>query len=279
MKRRQSKSPSELRQQVVLLGFLTLASFSCATGQFKHKSEAQIAAMTPAQRVDEFAYEQAYHKYNILDAQRFVIEKYVLRDGLKAVPRMIEIMNEYDPTRSGETGHRGERFDAMWILLDDLDSRVVRLRASPEGRQAIDALERAINRMRAAGYGQNDQHEWAQHGRFNLAGMTLKHAKAINSGDTAIQDTFWVKYNLKVSDEELLAFTTCLIARDPTYPSWSEVDLIKDYSRLNEAGNPAQVYVMKSPDRFYEAYLAFKKSNLCSKENSVADRNHYAEIG
>ena len=80
--------------------------------------------------------------------------------------------------------------------------------------------------------------------------------------DTAIQDAFRVKYKIRLSEKELLAFTSSLIARDASYPSWSETDFIKDYSRRNKAGNPAQVYIMKEPDRFYQAYVQFKKQKL-----------------
>jgi hypothetical protein len=54
-------------------------------------------------------------------------------------------------------------------------------------------------------------------------------------------------------------FSNYLVKRDPTYPSWSKWDFIKDYSRIDEAGNPAQVFIMKKPKRYYQAYLTFKK--------------------
>jgi hypothetical protein len=86
----------------------------------------------------------------------------------------------------------------------------------------MEALERAINRMRAAGYGQEDQHEWEQHGRFNLALMNLKESKGISLTDQAIRDTFRLEYKILLSDEELLAFSNFMAARYPQYPSWSE---------------------------------------------------------
>ena len=253
-----------LRKEIVprlfLLCVLGLWPFVDTCAQYRHKSEAEIAATTPAQRVDEYADEQAYHKYDYLDQQYELILKYILRDGLKALPRMIEITNEYDPaSANGKTDHKGERFDAMWMLLGALDNHVVRLRASPEGAQGIAALARAIDRMRAAGYGRQDQHEWAEHGRFESAVAALEDAKGTNATDEAIKDTLWVKYKLKISDRELLAFGNFLISRDPIYPSWSETEDIKDYSRVNNAGNPAQVYIMKNPERFYQAYLMFRR--------------------
>jgi hypothetical protein len=144
------------------------------------------------------------------------------------------------------------------MLLSDFDRRI-RLRASPEGRQAIDALGRAIDRMRAAGYGKKDQHEWREQGRFDLAAQTLADAKGTNATDEAIQETLRVKYKIRISNRQLLAFSEFLIARDPAYPSWSEIEEFKDYSRVNQAGNPAHLLIMKTPERFYAAYLDFRK--------------------
>jgi hypothetical protein len=244
--------------------FLVLLSFASCTilGElaYKHKSEAELEQMTPAQRVDEIAKEQAYHKYN-LDDQSQLINKYIERDGLKALPRLIEIIDEYDPTRtSGKSGSKGEYFDAAWMTMSSLDSRVIRLRASDEGKHAIEALERAIGRMRAAGHGQPGQHEWAEHGRFDLALMTLEELKGNNSTDETVKDTFWVKYKIQMSNQELLQFSNFLVTRDAMYPSWSGTDFIKDYTRINEAGNPLQVYIMKKPEQYHEAYLEFKKT-------------------
>jgi hypothetical protein len=249
-----------MKQIIILLWLMSFVSLAHSAPKPKHKSEAEIARMTPAQRVDEWVNEEVHHGFDLDDDHSGLIKKYVLRDRLAALPRMIEIMNEYDPTRFREgKGRRGERFDACWLMLSYIDRRAVRLRASEEGRRAMDALERAINRMRAADYGQKDQHEWEQHGRFELALTYLNEAKGINLTDLAIMDTFWVRHKIEMSEQELLTFSNFLVARDPTYPSWSEQDFIKDYTRLNEAGNPFQRNIMKQPERYYEAYLEFKK--------------------
>lgn len=247
---------------ITLLWLISFASFALPAPMYKHKSEAEIARMTPAQRVEEYAEEQAHHKYDVLDEHSELIWKYIRRDGLASLPRMIEIMDEYDPTRvSGRRGQKGERFDAMWMLLADLDNHVIRLRGSKEGKRAIDALERSINRMRAAGYGQPDQHEWEQHGRFESAVAHLEETRGINFTDRAIQDTFRLEYKILLSEEELLAFSHFLVMRDPTYPSWSETNYFRDYTQINEAGNPLWVRTMKKPERFYESYSEFKKTN------------------
>lgn len=240
---------------------MSFAPFIIPVDRYKHKSEAEIASMTSAQRVDEYAEEQAHHKYDVLDRHRDLLRKYITRDGLKALPRMIEIMDEYDPTRdSGKRRHKGESFDAMWMMLGYIDNDAVRLRGSEEGRRAIDALERAIQRMRAAGYGQPDQDEWAKHGRFELATTYLEEDKGINSTDRAIKDTFRLEYKILLLDEELLEFSNFLAAHYPEYPGWSETNYFRDYTQINKAGFPLWVYTMKKPERFYEAYLEFKKT-------------------
>ena len=217
--------------------------------------------MTPAQRVDEYANEQAYHKYDVLDEHSQLIEKYIWLDGLKALPRIVEIVDEYDPTRSsGKRGRKGERFDGAWMLLSDLDVHVVRVRASEEGRRAMDALERAIGRMRAAGFGQQDQHGWERHGRIESVGRLLKRAKGVNSTDRSIKDTLRLKYKIILPDAELIEFSDFLVARYPEYPSWSKTQMIKDETQLNGAGSPVQLDILKKPERFYEAYLEFKKT-------------------
>lgn len=250
-----------MKPVVILLLLMSFAPRALAAQEYRHKSEAEIARLTPAQRVNEWVEEQVHHRYDLDDDHEDLIKKYVLRDGLAALPRMIEIMDEYDPTRFREgAGRRGERFDACWLMLGYMDHQAVRLRASEVGRRAMAALESAVGRMRAAGYGRKGQHDWPQHGRFELAASYLKEARGINLADEAIRDTLWVRHKVRMSDEELLAFSNFLAARDPAYPSWSEKDFIKDYTRVNEAGNPFQRHVMKKPERFYEAYLEFRKA-------------------
>lgn len=248
-----------MRPIVSLLLLAGCAAAVCAAPAGQHKSEAEIARLTPAQRVDAWVGEQVRHRHDLSDDHDELIKKYIMRDGLAALPRVIEIMDEYDPARA-RAGRSGERFDACWLLLGYMDQLAVRLRGSGEGRRAMDALERAVGRMRAAGHGQRGQHDWGRHGRFGLAATYLEEAKGVGLADRAIRDTLWVRYKIRMSDPELRALSDFLVARDPTYPGWSDSDLIKDHTRHNAAGYPLQVYVMKKPEPFYEAYLEFKKA-------------------
>jgi hypothetical protein len=251
-----------MKSIIIILWLISCTPFAALQPYYTHKSESELARMTPAQRVDQFAEEQANHKYNMGDEQELLIRNYLQHDGLAGLPQMISIINEYDPPHSeGMRDYAGLRFDAMWILMEYLDDNVVRLRGSEEGRRAMDALARAIGRMRAAGYGQPKQDDWPRHGRFNLAVMYLKEAKGLSMiTDPAISDTLRLEYKIELTKGELVAFVNFLVKHYPQYPSWSETNEIKDNTRLNEAGNPAQIHVFKNPERFHEAYLEFKKS-------------------
>ena len=71
-------SITELATRMLVLSLFAFASFD-ACAQYRHKTEAEITAMTPAERVDEYADEQAFHKYEFLDQQHELISKYILR--------------------------------------------------------------------------------------------------------------------------------------------------------------------------------------------------------
>jgi hypothetical protein len=218
---------------------------------YRHKSEAEIARMTPDQRIDEQISEDKYHMRELTDKQYDLIRKYRLEDGLKGWSHLVELIGTYNPRRT-----RDNRYSLAVMMANDLDERVVRLRASPEGRSIIAAVERVFARMAAAGK------------RYDLNEGDLRWLKGVNLTDDAVRETLRVKYKIEISGSELLEFSNYLVKRDPTYPSWSEQDFIKDYSRINEAGSPAQVYVMRKPERFYQEYLTFKGQSKSPVKNS-----------
>jgi hypothetical protein len=211
---------------------------------YKHKSEAEIAQMTPDQRLDEQISESEYHLTDASDKQWSVIRKYTDKDGLSAASHLVQIIDGYNP-KNVYHDHSGTAV----IIASDIDDRIVRLRASPEGRSVIEAIERLSARMIAAG------------SKYSNNELDLPKLRGLNFVDHAIADTLRVKYRIKLSDSELLEFTNYLVEKDPTYPSWSERTMIKDSSPPNDAASPAQVFIMKQPERFYQEYLAFKKSS------------------
>lgn len=250
-----------MKSLILLLCLICLAP-SAADAQlfYRHKSEAKIAQMTPAERVDEWVKEHEHHKYEVLDEQRMLTGKHVLTDGSKDLSSIIKIIDEYVPTKR-QRGRKGERFQTAYLLLISIDNTEVRLRASEEGRRAIDALERAIERMRAAGYAvKKDGYDW-NHGLLVISEDDLKDAKGINNTDRHIQNTFWFVYKIKVLNDELLEFSNYLTEHHPEYPSWSERIWVENREE-SPAGFSVKYIsiILKNPERYREAYLEFKKT-------------------
>jgi hypothetical protein len=142
------------------------------------------------------------------------------------------------------------------MMASQIDERVVRLRASAGGRDVIAAIERLAVRSKDP----DSKFE-------SLAEMNLKFVSGVNMTDDAIQNTLWLRHRIKMSDEEMLRFTNFLISRDPTYPSWGEREFIRisdaNAREVNDLGRPVtQIFVMKNPERFYQAYLTFKQNGI-----------------
>lgn len=252
-----------MKSKILILCLVILLPFAVQAQKYKHKTEAEIAALTPAQRVDEWVNEQVYHlKFWYKDDHDRIIRKYLMPDGIKAMPRLAEIIDEYDPTRYPEDkGNRGERFESCVGMLSDIDNLVVRIRSAEDGRKAIDALERSVQKMRKAGYAQklrSDNDGLLD--RLLSAEGALKELRGINSADESIKDTLRLAYKIMLSDDDLLALSNFMTARYADYPGWSKKISFDEYTRFNEAGSPKGAETMRQPERFYEAYLEFKKA-------------------
>lgn len=249
-----------MKPVILLLCLIILAPCAANAQWYRHKSEAKIAAMSPAERVGEWIKEHEHHKYDVSDEQRMLTGKYVLIDGSKDLPHIIKIIDEYVPTKR-QKGGKGERFQGAYLSLIAIDNTEVRLRASEEGRRAIDALERAIERMRAAGYAvKKDGYDW-NNGLLKISEIHLRYAKGINETDRDIQNTFWFVYKIKVFDAELLEFSNYLTEHHPEYPSWSERKWVENREESPVGFSVKYIsIILKNPERYREAYLEFKKT-------------------
>ena len=54
-------------RRIFLLWPMSLTLFVIPAQAYKHKSEAELAQMTPAQRVNVFVEENVHHRYNLDD--------------------------------------------------------------------------------------------------------------------------------------------------------------------------------------------------------------------
>lgn len=215
----------------------------CEKTDYKHKSEAEIAAMTPAQWIDEMVSEQLYHMPAFEDETADLLGDYIYKEGVKILPLLIEYLNDYDPKGSSDCDRSGMRFAISSAYADSLDNTIFRLRGTTEGRLAIEALGRGVGRMREAGFEKSD-HKF--NGRFNLSLHHLEMAKGTNIRDEMIRATLRARHGVQMTESEYLDFSNFLTSLDPAYPTWSDV---------GEYGPPP---LMAESKRYYEAYLKFK---------------------
>jgi hypothetical protein len=245
---------------VHLLMLLALFPYPVFSRADRHKSEAEIAKMTPDQRVQEYCDEYYHHAFwdsDYID----MIDNYILQDGTKVLPAITRTINEFDPTTSkGKSRQKDARAFAAEGLLSQVDGRIIRLRAIPEGRAAIDALKSLVQRMLAVHFDKADvmQGETSDRYRYEASQSELKDMQGINHLDRGIKDTLRIRYKITLSDGQTLDLINYLISQEPRYPSWSTLENYKDLSDRNEAGNPRQYLVLKNPEPFYKLYLKFK---------------------
>ncbi len=217
-------------------------------GNYAHKSEAEISAMTPAQRVDEYLKELYYHRgdginnYTAGRDQRDVIFDYIIKDGIKALPALADIANRYHPENLDDY-EKADEFVNAFYLVEQIDSNVIRIRATVEGRKAIKVFESVLNRMNKAGYA-NEKHSGNTEYISKLKILKILQGNSVSFRDLHIRETLFERYKIKMSDEELINFSNFLTSVDPTYPSRCKLT----YPELKCVDSK----------EFYEAYIRFK---------------------
>lgn len=229
----------------------------CAQFGSGHKSEAEIARMTPDQRVEEYCREHARHLYLSHREYAALLTKYLLKDGLKVVPQVIRELDAYDPTKPvSASEERFRRYEGADFILGELEANAFRVRAFEEGRKAIDAVRRSIERMRAAHFDNPKEVEYEMHLHYEMSVNYLKSLEGLSLSDSRIQETLKYKYNVILSKDELLDFINYLVLQDPYYPVWSERESFREKQPNGENGKWIRLY--KNPEPFYQAYLEYK---------------------
>lgn len=113
---------------------------SCLEKNYRHKSEAELAAMTPRQLIDELIKSNpaSFDSYSAVADYESSINRLVRKAGVNALPVLTEYMNGHDPTSASKCEEL--RFAVASRTANDLDRFEFRLRAKREGQLAIDAL-------------------------------------------------------------------------------------------------------------------------------------------
>lgn len=231
----------------------------CAQLEGGHKSAAEIARMTPEQRVEEYCKE--YVRHNLWHRPYdYLLADQIMADGPRALPTLTRMIDEFDPTQRKKKGR--ERDAACYAaegLLSQMDHRRLRIRALDEGKLAIDALSRLVERLKTAHFETaEDEGEYSRRLRYEGTVSIFNNLRGLSHYDEAIRDTLALRYKIHLSDDETFQFTSYLISKDPYYPTWSATEEYKDRTRINEAGNPAQYFIVKNVEPFYKAYLQYK---------------------
>ncbi|PYS98907.1 MAG: hypothetical protein DMF63_12570 [Acidobacteria bacterium] len=216
-----------------------------AQKNYKHKTDAELARMTPEERIDEQV-KELDHLTDSTDKQHALFRKYRIIDGVKGARRLVELIDTYEPKRL-----RNPASEAI-MIAGDIDENSARLRGSPEGRSIIEAIERVAARMRELGNA--DESKYLED--------KLRQMKGVNFTDHAVRDTLWMIYRINLSDTELLEFTNYLVQHHPTYPSWSDRYTATDNSKKRDPSLGTLLLIMKEPIRYHEAYLAFKRTAI-----------------
>ena len=223
-----------------------------AQSVFRHKSEAEIAQMTPSQRVGEYCEEHVYHGPHFPNEYTNFLDQSLLKDGIKTFPPIIKIFDEFDPAKMKYGFDENfKQYQAAYFLLSAFESNAFRFRGLSEGKGVIEALRRSMERMRSENY-KNDRpvgdEMWR---RYSSVYSSLQALNGLSLKDSCVGSTLKGKYDINLTEKELLEFVNYLIARDPRYPSWGKTEI----PRIG-----LKYYLYKKPELFHEAYLAYKAS-------------------
>jgi hypothetical protein len=247
----------------LLLVILMAQAAPCAQFGSGHKSEEQIARMTPDQRVEEYCREHARHLFPSHREYVALLTKYLRQDGLKVIPQVIREIEAYDPTRRESAGEQKfRRYEGANFILGGLDVKVFRVRAFEEGRQSIEAIRRSIVRMRAARFDNPKEVGYEMHRRYEVSLGYLKYREGLSLTDESIQDTLKHGYGITLSDGELLDFVNYLISQDPYYPGWSEREMRKEDPRNSSS---KWLFLYKNPAPFHQEYMDYRTKNTKPK--------------
>lgn len=248
--------------------FITFAcQFTCiAQERYTHKPEKEIAKMTPAQKIEEIVKEKYYHRsYHETES---LLRDYILKDGVRAFSALADIADRFDPNTASE--YEVNRVFDAFHLAKDIDNAAVRARGTKEGRRLISSIQDALNRLENAEYPSEKAKAYRKYIPVELDQLrTLKGKKGVPT-DGNILRTLDVKYNIRVSREEMKRFSDFLTSRDPTYPSRCKLT-----GRVNRL-------VCEDSKEYFDAILVFRSEvafkGFCTDVPNVPEFTEIAAI-
>jgi hypothetical protein len=245
----------------LVVALLCVPQATRAQFSFAHKSEGQIVGMTPEQRVEEYVKEYVRHYMPGHPEYEEVLRKYIFQDGLRALPTIIRVLGEYDPVRMKKWNwEKAKRHQAAHHLLSRIDNEAFRLRGFEEGRKAIEAVERAKRRLAEAIATRSDDLGESIDDLQTVYDLAVDFGQDLvghNILDSKIRDTLWYKYDIDLSEGELLSFVNYLIAKDPYYPSHIKPKSLSPPGFKKGSKRIIQI-IVEDPEAVHKLYREYK---------------------
>ena len=248
-----------------IVGFLLLSIQPLwAESHYRHKSEAELARLTPEQRVDEFCNEYIHHRF-FHDEYESLLRKYLQQDRGKSLLRIAQVITEYNPKDTSTKGEENAlRYDAVVArMITLLDSNVFRLRAYEEGRTVIQAMKIKAEQLREYVLDRRGLKISQGVVGLELTLLYIQQLEGIGESDKAIRNSLILNHKINLTSEELQAFTDYLCRTVPAYPSQCPRKMVtkkENMEELKRAKVGGYSLICTSSDFFYQAYLNYKAS-------------------
>lgn len=213
----------------------------CIEKNYRHKTDVELARMTPEELIDEDSKHWNYHVGLMDEYGMFKLNSYSEKIGVAIIPVLSKIAIEFRSRPLSKC--QQERFFNAFAIAADVDEQTVRLRSSEQGRTAIRAAYEAVRAMKEAGLGKTTEYTM-----FPFGLHLLDQVYGTNDNDNSMRELLASEYSIKLSEEEFVRFVEFLTSQDPTYPSWTpRIDMSRDFR--------------KNKKKYHDAYLEFKKKS------------------
>ena len=235
-----------------------------AQGFHFHKTESQLSKLTPELLVKEFC--QEFEKHHFSDHQEYkdIVEKYIFKQGIGVLSIVNRKIEQFAPGLQKKWNEKkASEYEGALTILINMDMRAFRLRGYDEGRKTIAMVKQSRERIDlalAAKKSEYTGHVDAIRSLSKYVANQVEQFEGIHIPDPWIRDTLWFRYDITLSEDELLSFINFLIAKDPTYPSWCQTETYNPAIhglKKSDASNRTLFGIVKNPEPIYKLYQEF----------------------
>jgi hypothetical protein len=230
-------------------GLVMTVVLACASAASRPATQEELSRLT----TEALVYHYIRLEWSDRDGEHRAFDVLKNRDMRDVFGAIGQIFDAYDPrTRKGRAGRRGE--DAYWAeaLLWVIDNNVIRARALEDGRAALAACRRRLDRKEETGHDRvpvpyNDA-AYSRNMTYRAEQSQYRGMLQVNATDEQIATQLERDHGIKLSKDDLPQFSDFLTAKDPRYVAWSTV-----------VGDSLRTMRLKNFEPYYQAYLEFRK--------------------